>query len=124
LAKAVRQPLLEKFPAALLGRLVVVPYFPISDAMLDQIIRLQMKRIQTRIHDRHGAEFSFDESAVALIRNRCSEVESGARMVDGILTQNLLPRLATQFLQCSVDSKTIQKIQVSAADNDFVIGYE
>ena len=124
LAKAVRQPLLEKFPAALLGRLVVVPYFPISDAMLDQIIRLQMKRIQTRIHDRHGTEFSFDESAVALIRNRCSEVESGARMVDGILTQNLLPRLATQFLQCSVDSKSIQKIQVSAADNDFVIGYE
>ncbi|XVJ69397.1 MAG: type VI secretion system ATPase TssH [Rhizobacter sp.] len=124
LAKAVRQPLLEKFPAALLGRLVVVPYFPISDAMLDQIIRLQMKRIQTRIHDRHGTAFSFDESAVALIRNRCSEVESGARMVDGILTQNLLPRLATQFLQCSVDSKSIQKIQVSAADNDFVIGYE
>jgi type VI secretion system protein VasG len=92
--------------------------------MLDQIIRLQMKRIQTRIHDRHGAAFSFDESAVALIRNRCSEVESGARMVDGILTQNLLPRMATQFLQCSVDSKSIQKIQVSAADNDFVIGYE
>jgi type VI secretion system protein VasG len=124
LAKAVRQPLLEKFPAALLGRLVVVPYFPISDAMLDQIIRLQMKRIQARIHDRHGTDFSFDESAVTLIRNRCSEVESGARMVDGILTQNLLPRLATQFLQCSVDSKSIQKIQVSAADNDFVIHYE
>ncbi len=124
LAKAVRQPLLEKFPAALLGRLVVVPYFPISDAMLDQIIRLQMKRIQTRIHDRHGTAFTFDESAVALIRNRCSEVESGARMVDGILTQNLLPRLATQFLQCSVESQSIQKIQVSAADNDFVIVYE
>jgi type VI secretion system protein VasG len=124
LAKAVRQPLLEKFPAALLGRLVVVPYFPISDAMLDQIIRLQMKRIQTRIHDRHGTAFIFDESAVALIRNRCSEVESGARMVDGILTQNLLPRLATQFLQCSVESQSIQKIQVSAADNDFVIAYE
>lgn len=124
LAKAVRQPLLEKFPAALLGRLVVVPYFPISDAMLDQIIRLQMKRIETRIHERHGAAFTFDESCVALIRNRCSEVESGARMVDGILTQNLLPRLATQFLQCSVESKSIHKIRVSAADNDFVIVYE
>ena len=124
LAKAVRQPLLEKFPAALLGRLVVVPYFPISDAMLDQITRLQMKRIQTRIHERHGTAFDFDESAVALIRNRCSEVESGARMVDGILTQNLLPRLATKFLQCSVESQSIQKIHVSAADNDFVIVYE
>lgn len=124
LAKAVRQPLLEKFPAALLGRLVVVPYFPISDAMLDQIIRLQMKRIQARIHDRHGTDFRFDESAVTLIRNRCSEVESGARMVDGILTQNLLPRLATQFLECSVESKSIQKIHLSSFDNDFVIVYE
>jgi type VI secretion system protein VasG len=124
LAKAVRQPLLEKFPAALLGRLVVVPYFPISDAMLDQIIRLQLKRIQDRIHDRHGAAFGYDDSVVALIRARCSEVESGARMIDAILTQNLLPRLATQFLQSSVESKSISRIDVSAADNDFVIAYE
>lgn len=123
LAKAVRQPLLEKFPAALLGRLVVVPYFPISDAMLDQIIGLQLKRIQARILDRHGASFAFDDAVVALIRNRCSEVESGARMIDGILTQNLLPRLATQFLQSSVESKKIASIHVSAAENDFVISY-
>ena len=123
LAKAVRQPLLEKFPAALLGRLVVVPYFPISDAMLDQIIGLQLKRIQARILDRHGASFAFDDAVVALIRNRCSEVESGARMIDGILTQNLLPRLATQFLQSSVESKKIASIHVSAAENDFAISY-
>ncbi len=124
LAKAVRQPLLEKFPAALLGRLVVVPYFPISDAMLDQIIGLQLKRIQARILDRHGASFAFDDAVVALIRTRCSEVESGARMIDGILTQNLLPRLATQFLQSSVESKAISSIHVSAAEKDFVISYK
>jgi type VI secretion system protein VasG len=91
--------------------------------MLDQIIRLQLQRIQTRIHDRHGAQFDFDDTAVSLIRNRCNEVESGARMVDGILTQNLLPRMATQFLQCSVDSKSIAHIQVGVTDNDFVITY-
>jgi type VI secretion system protein VasG len=123
LAKAVRQPLLETFPAALLGRLVVVPYFPISDAMLDQIIRLQLQRIQKRIQDRHKADFNFDESVVALIRNRCNEVESGARMVDGILTQNLLPKLATQFLYCAVESKSIATIHISVQDNDFVISY-
>ena len=61
---------------------------------------------------------------MTLIRDRCSEVESGARMVDGILTQNLLPRLATQFLRCTVDSESIHEIKVSAADNDFVIRYE
>ncbi|GKT00540.1 type VI secretion system ATPase TssH [Acidovorax sp. SUPP3434] len=121
LAKAVRQPLLEKFPAALLGRLVVVPYFPISDAMLDQIIRLQLQRIQTRILERHNAQFTFDEAAVQLIRQRCSEVESGARMVDGIITQNLLPRLAMQFLQSSVDAHVIRQIQLSASDSDFEI---
>ncbi|SDE09938.1 type VI secretion system protein VasG [Paracidovorax valerianellae] len=123
LAKAVRQPLLEKFPAALLGRLVVVPYFPISDSMLDQIIRLQLQRIQTRILERHNAQFTFDEVAVQLIRQRCSEVESGARMVDGIITQNLLPRLAMQFLQSSVDAHVIRKIELSASDSDFDIAF-
>jgi type VI secretion system protein VasG len=123
LAKAVRQPLLDKFPAALLGRLSVVPYYPISDAMLERIIHLQMRRIQTRIQANHGALFEFDDSAVQLIRQRCSEVESGARMIDGILTQNLLPRMAMEFLQASVDAKAIDKIEVSAANNDFVIRY-
>ncbi|CAN7209519.1 type VI secretion system ATPase TssH [Acidovorax sp. LjRoot129] len=123
LTKAVRQPLLDKFPAALLGRLTVVPYYPISDAMLEQIIRLQLRRIQKRIEANHGAQFNFNDSAVQLIRERCSEVESGARMIDAILTQNLLPRLAMELLQASVDAKTIGTIDVSAADNDFVIRY-
>ena len=123
LAKAVRQPLLDKFPAALLGRLTVVPYYPISDAMLEQIIGLQLRRIQARIQANHGAQFQFDDRAVQLIRERCSEVESGARMIDAILTQNLLPRLAMEFLQASVDAKCIDRIDVSAADNDFVIRY-
>ena len=123
LAQAIRQPLLDKFPAALLGRLTVVPYYPISEAMLEQIIGLQMRRIQTRIQVNHGAQFDFDDSAVRLIRERCSEVESGARMIDAILTQNLLPRMAIEFLQASVDTKIISRINVSAADNDFVIRY-
>ena len=123
LAQAIRQPLLDKFPAALLGRLTVVPYYPISEAMLEQIIGLQMRRIQTRIQVNHGAQFEFDDSAVRVIRERCSEVESGARMIDAILTQNLLPRMAIEFLQASVDTKIISRINVSAADNDFVIRY-
>lgn len=123
LAKAVRQPLLDKFPAALLGRLTVVPYYPISDEMLEQIIGLQLRRIQARIQANHGAQFQFDDRAVQLIRERCSEVESGARMIDAILTQNLLPRLAMEFLQASVDAKCIDRIDMSAADNDFVIRY-
>lgn len=124
LAQAVRKPLLEKFPAALLGRLVVVPYYPISDAMLEQIIRLQLQRIQTRIAERHGAVLEIDDAAVQLIRQRCTEVESGARMVDGIITQNLLPRLAMQFLQSSVDGKSIRHIHLGVEGSDFSIAYD
>ena len=121
LAQAVRQPLLQTFPAALLGRLTVVPYYPISDAMLEQIIRLQMLRIQRRIEERHGAQFSFDEAAVELVRRRCSEVESGARMVDGILTQNLLPRMATHFLQATVQGQELQSLHAGASGDDFTL---
>ena len=121
LTQAVRQPLLQTFPAALLGRLTVVPYYPISDAMLEQIIRLQMQRIQRRIEERHGALFSFDDAAVNLVRRRCSEVESGARMVDGILTQNLLPRMATHFLQATVEGRQMQSLHASAIGDDFTL---
>ena len=123
LAQALRPALLEKFPAALLGRLMVVPYFPISDAMLDQIIRLQLQRIQTRIQERHGATLSYDETALALIRNRCTEVESGARMVDAILTHKLLPRLAVEFLQNATETTPFKQINVGAKANEFTIEF-
>ena len=121
LSQAMRQSLLQAFPAALLGRLVVVPYFPISDVMLRQIIRLQMQRIQRRIEERYETKFHFDDAAVDLIRQRCSEVESGARMVDAILTQNLLPRLATHFLQATVENQTLKSVHVGAAGNEFTL---
>ena len=124
LTQAIRQPLRDKFPAALLGRLMVVPYYPISDAMLEQIIRLQLQRIRTRIKQRHGAEFSYDEGTLTLIRQRCTEGESGARMVDAILTHNLLPRLATEFLKRTGDANVPKSITVSTKDNEFDVRYE
>jgi len=123
LASALRKPLLEKFPPALLGRLVVVPYYPISDEMLGQIIRLQLGRIQQRVADRHGARLDYTDAVVELIRRRCTEVESGGRMVDAILTQSLLPRLATHFLQHAGEAQVVEAIQVDAADNDFVLDF-
>ena len=123
LATALRKPLLEKFPPALLGRLVVVPYFPISDEMLGQIIRLQLGRIQQRVADRHRARLDYTDAVVDLIRRRCTEVESGGRMVDAILTQSLLPRLATHFLQHAGEEQVVEAILVDAADNDFVLDF-
>ncbi len=123
LNKAVRPELLKAFPAALLGRLSVVPYYPISDAMLEKIIQLQLKRVQQRIQERHEVDFQFDTLAVELICKRCTEVESGARMVDSILTQNLLPRLATQFLQATVQGTRLKQIRLSAIQNDFALDF-
>ena len=97
-AKALRQPLLKVFPAALLGRLVVIPYYPLSDAMLRSIIRLQLSRIQKRVSENREITFGYDDAVVDLIASRCTEVESGGRMVDAILTQTLLPEISRELI--------------------------
>src|SRR5262249_16466476 len=89
ITKALRDPLLKIFPAALLGRLVVIPYYPLSDEMLANIVRLQLTRIQKRIDANHKVRFDYDDSAVKQIIARCTEVESGGRMIDSILTNTV-----------------------------------
>ena len=122
-AKALRQPLLKVFPAALLGRLVVIPYFPLSDAMLRSIIRLQLSRIQQRIGANRDISFSYDEAVVDLIASRCTELESGGRMVDAILTQTLLPEISRELLTRLMEAVPAQKIQVTVKDGNFAYDY-
>ncbi len=98
LAAALRPDLLKAFKPALLGRMTVVPYFPLADEVLKNIIRLQLKRIGDRIRLNHRAAFSYDAALVDTIAGRCKEVESGARNVDHILTGTLLPELSREFL--------------------------
>ena len=97
LRDALRPPLLKVFPPALLGRLLVVPYYPLSEAMLALIVRLQIKRIQRRLEENHGIVSEVDESVITQIVQRCTEVESGGRMVDAILTNTLLPSNESAF---------------------------
>ena len=97
IAKPLRKPLLEKFPAALLGRLVTIPYYPLSDAMLSNIVRLQLGRIAKRVTEHHRIPFNYDDDAVKLIVSRCTEVESGGRMIDAILTNTVLPAISRVF---------------------------
>jgi type VI secretion system protein VasG len=123
IAKALRQPLLKTFPAALLGRLVVVPYYPLSDEMLASIIRLQLSRIVKRIEATHGVPFTYDDSVVDLIASRCTETESGGRMVDAILTQTLLPEISRQFLQQLLEGKPLTRVHVAAKDGTFVYDF-
>ena len=116
-AAALRPQLLKAFPAALLGRLTVVPYYPLDDEVLKSIIELQLSRIQKRLRDTHNAEFSYTRGVVQLIAARCTELESGGRMIDAILTQTLLPDISREFLTRQMEGKPVKKVRVLAGSN-------
>jgi type VI secretion system protein VasG len=124
LAKALRTPLLKVFPAALLGRLVVIPYYPLSDAMLRSIVRLQLSRVQNRIKKNRDVELTYDDAAVDLIVSRCTEIESGGRMVDSILTQGVLPEISRELLSRQLDGSTPTGVHIGVENGEMVYGYE
>lgn len=119
MAKALREPLLKAFPAAFLGRLSVVPFYPLGDEVLQQIIRLQLGRIETRIRDNHQIPFTFDDDVVGLIKSRCTEVESGARMVDAILSHTLLPDISSELLSRMMEGEPLERVHVGIRDSGF-----
>ncbi len=124
IAKALREPLLKVFPAALLGRLVTIPYYPLSEEMLGQIVRLQLGRIQKRVGENLGVPLTFGDDVVKLIISRCNEVESGGRVVDAILTNTVLPRISREYLTRLTNGQTITKVGLSVKDGDFEYGFD
>ena len=124
ITKALREPLLKIFPAALLGRLVTIPYYPLSDEMLKAIIKLQLGRIEKRIKENHGIPFTYDEEVIQLIVNRCTELESGARVVDAILTNTVLPTISQQFLTKMMGGEPLSAIRISVKDGEFNYQFE
>ncbi|WP_139102534.1 AAA family ATPase, partial [Xanthomonas euvesicatoria] len=119
MAKAIREPLLKVFPPALLGRLVAIPYYPLSNDMLGQIVRLQLNRIKKRIEERYKIPFEYDHSVVELVVSRCTESESGGRMIDAILTNSMLPEISRQFLTRVIEGKKINHSRASAVADGF-----
>src|SRR6185436_18088889 len=103
--EALRRPLLEVFPAALLGRMVVIPYYPLSDEMLGNIVQLQLGRVAARVRERYGVPFEYSPSVVDLVTDRCTEVESGGRMIDAVLTNTLLPEVSRELLLRTLDGR-------------------
>jgi type VI secretion system protein VasG len=124
LQAAIRPALLQVFPAALLGRMVVIPYYPLSDAMLGSIVRLQLDRIKARVEEQYEMPFTYDQSAVDLVTSRCTEVESGGRMIDAVLTNSLLPRMSRELLRRRLDGTPAKKAEVTAANGEFAIAFE
>jgi type VI secretion system protein VasG len=115
LGEALRPDLLKIFKPALLGRISVIPYYPLDDTMLKSIVRLQLKKIGDRLRENHRAEFTYDDSLVTMIAGRCKEVESGARNVDHILTGTLLPEMAGEILSRSVDGRAIKSVHITGS---------
>ncbi len=124
LAKALREPLLKVFPPALLGRLVTIPYYPLSDEMIGDIVRLQLGRIEKRIKENHKVPFSYDDEVVKLIVSRCTELESGGRMVDAILTNTMLPAISQEFLKRMVEGQPVSQVLVKVMDGEFGFEFE
>jgi type VI secretion system protein VasG len=114
LDKLVRPALVRHFKAAFLGRVDVVPFYPIGDEVLAQIIALKLGQIAQRVSDNHHAEFSWDEGLVEAVLARCTEADSGARNVDAILNGTLLPDIADAALARMAEGVPISKIRASA----------
>jgi type VI secretion system protein VasG len=119
IAVALRAPLLKTFPAALLGRLVTIPYYPLSDQMIGSIVRLQLGRVARRVTEAHGVPLEYDDQVVKLIVSRCTELESGGRMIDAILTNTLLPRISREILTRLGEGHPVTKVSVGATGEDF-----
>ncbi len=124
IAKALRQPLLKVFPPALLGRLIVIPYLPLSDAVMADIIRLQLGRIAARVNDAYAVRFSYDDDVVRLIAARCSEPESGGRIIDAILTNTMLPDISGALLGRMLEGSAINRVHVSTAEQAFSYAFD
>ncbi len=113
LVKALKPELDQTFKPAFLGRTVIVPYFPVRDEALKTIVRLKLNKIVRRLEETHNLELGYEDSLVDEIASRCTEVESGARNVDNILTNTLLPDLSRVLLQAMVDGEIPSAIKVS-----------
>jgi type VI secretion system protein VasG len=123
ISKALREPLLKVFPPALLGRLVVIPYYPLNDEMIGAIARLQLGRIQQRIMDNHNISFNYDDDVIKLIAERCTEVDSGGRMIDAILTNTVLPAISQTLLQHMMQGTSLSSVTLKVKDGEFDYQY-
>ncbi|NNG04040.1 MAG: type VI secretion system ATPase TssH [Inquilinus sp.] len=118
LAEALRPELMQVFKPAFLGRVTLVPYFPLSDDVMKGIARLQLDRVAKRVLENYNAAFSYDPALIDSIVARCQETETGARNIDHILTRTLLPELAARFLGRLADGDSVSKVAVGIGDDE------
>ncbi|GAB1362367.1 type VI secretion system ATPase TssH [Rhodobacter sp.] len=124
LTAALRAPMLKTFPAALLGRIVSIPYYPLSDAMIEAIAGHKLRGIAKRLAKGHEAELVIGEGVMDQIKARCTELDSGGRMIDAILTNTLLPELSRQILNRKLEGTPLSRVTVTGTPDGFAYAFE
>ncbi len=116
LAEALKPELLKAFPAALLGRMITVPYFPLQGEAMTKIVELMLNKIRKRMAANHGAQMVYDEHLLAGVVKLCTDPASGARNIDHILTRSLLPEISREFLARMAEGESCSRVKVSVDD--------
>lgn len=106
------------------NRLVVVPYYPISKETLKTIIGLNLRKVERRVRENHNVPFTYDPAVPELIAQRCTELERGARLVDAIVTNQLLPDVGREFLSRLADGRAVKRIHLTAVNGDFAYEFD
>ena len=124
MVKALKPELDKVFKPAFLGRLMIVPYFPVRDEALKQIIRLKLGKIQRRLMETHKVALVYDDALLNEVAARCTEVESGARNVDNILSNTMLPELSRQILTQLAGGESSNRVRISVADGALTYAWD
>jgi type VI secretion system protein VasG len=117
LIEAIKPEMNKIFKPAFLGRMVLIPYYPVRDEALKQIIRLKLGKIQRRLLENHKIKMTYDDAFLEAVANRCTEVESGARNVDNILTNSLLPDISRKILSSMAEGEKMSTIHVGVGED-------
>jgi len=115
--EAIFPELLKTFKPAFLGRLTMVPFYPLSDEVMKKIIELKLGKVGRRVQEHYRADFTYTPELVNSIAERCTEVDTGARNVDHILTRTLLPELSAEFLSRMAEGDAINAVEISTAED-------
>lgn len=124
LETALRVPLTQVFPDALLNRLLVIPFYPITSDLLRRIVELNLRRLEQRIRTNHKVPFTYTLEVIDLVARRCGELERGARIVEAMITNTILPMIGREVLARALAGRALSRIHVTVANGDFVLEFE
>jgi type VI secretion system protein VasG len=116
LVTALKPELNKIFKPAFLGRMVLIPYYPVRDEALKRIIVLKLEKIRKRVRENHKLELIYDDALIESVASRCTEVESGARNIDNILTNTLLPDMSRELLSSMAEGRQLASIRVGIGE--------